>query len=104
MFDSIQGGIFRIAAKSAVFEVADCLSTPLGANFGAPDYGSNRYLLVDQPINALFKMKVFKETAAAIMKHFPTLKIDKLQLARVDEESGKVMVRVTFKNGETIDV
>ena len=104
MFDN---GGFKLVAKPLVFEISDVLNTPKGANFGDPGYGSNRYQLIDKPIDALFKMRAFKETAAVILKYFPQLKLEKMELldGRTSAEgSGSAIVRCYFKNGEKADV
>ena len=111
MFDS---GGFKLVAKPLVFEISDMLNTPKGANFGDPGYGSNRYQLIDKPIDALFKMRAFKETAAVILKYFPQLKLERMELLDAEKETAdtidgqstksKVVVRCYFKNGEKADV
>ena len=104
MFD---GGKFKLVAKPIVFEISDVLNTPRGGNFGDPEYGSDRYLLIDKPINALFKMRAFKETAEVILKYFPQLKLEKMKLLdgrTAAEGSGSAIVRCYFKNGEKADV
>ena len=102
---------FKLAAKPIVFEISDVLNTPKGANFGDPEYGSNRYQLIDKPVDALFKMRAFKETAAVILKYFPQLKLERMELLNesrmvsgINEEFPKVLVRCYFKNGERADV
>lgn len=104
MFNS---GGFKLVAKPIVFEISDVLNTPRGGNFGDPEYGSNRYQLIDKPINALFKMRAFKETAEVIMKYFPQLKLERMELLdgrTAAEGSGSAIVRCYFKNGEKADV
>lgn len=104
MFDS---GGFKLVAKPLVFEISDVLNTPKGANFGDPEYGSNRYLLIDKPIDALFRMRAFKETAAVILKYFPQLKLERMELIKGEdwsESNPVVRVRCYFKNGESVNV
>lgn len=98
---------FKLVAKPIEFEISDVLNTPKGANFGDPEYGSNRYLLIDKPIDALFRMRAFKETAAVILKYFPELKLERMELLdgrSKAEGSGSAIVRCYFKNGEKADV
>ena len=104
MFDS---GGFKLVAKPLVFEISDVLNTPRGGNFGDPEYGSNRFELVDKPLDGLFKMRAFKETAEVILKYFPQLKLEKMELLdgrTAAEGSGSAIVRCYFKNGEKADV
>lgn len=104
MFD---GGKFKLVAKPLIFEVSDVLNTPKGANFGNPDYGSNRFELVDQPLNGRFRMKAFKETAEVVMKYFPELTLVKMELlpgGDGETANSTAYVRCYFKNGERIDV
>lgn len=102
-----ENGGFKLVAKPIVFEISDVLNTPRGGNFGDPEYGSNRFELVDKPIDALFRMRAFKETAAVILKYFPELKLERMELLdgrTAAEGSGSAIVRCYFKNGEKADV
>lgn len=109
-----ENGGFKLGAKPIVFEISDVLNTPRGGNFGDPEYGSNRFELVDKPLDGLFKMRAFKETAEVIMKYFPQLKLERMELLAVYDEDAahgmqrqqttKAVVRCQFKNGERMDV
>lgn len=102
-----ENGGFKLVAKPIVFEISDVLNTPRGGNFGDPEYGSNRFELVDKPLDGLFKMRAFKETAEVILKYFPQLKLERMELLdgrTAAEGSGSAIVRCYFKNGEKADV
>ena len=105
-----ENGGFKLVAKPIVFEISDVLNTPRGGNFGDPEYGSNRFELIDKPLDGLFKMRAFKETAEVIMKYFPQLKLEKMELIDLtptplhNGDGRKALVRCLFKNGERMDV
>lgn len=55
--------------------VGDILSTPIGSRVGRRDYGSLMPELIDQPMNALGRMRLMAATALAIMRWEPRLKL-----------------------------
>lgn len=55
--------------------IGDILSTPIGTRVGRRDYGSLLPELVDQPMNALGRMRLMAATALAIMRWEPRIKL-----------------------------
>ena len=51
--------------------IADILSTPIGTRVGRREYGSLLADLVDQPMNALGRMRLMAATALAIQRWEP---------------------------------
>lgn len=49
--------------------VADVLTTPIGSRVMRRDYGSWLPELVDQPMNAATRLKLYGATALALMRH-----------------------------------
>ncbi len=55
--------------------IGDILSTPIGTRVGRRDYGSLLPELVDQPMNALGRMRLMAATALAIQRWEPRVKL-----------------------------
>jgi len=77
-------------------EIRDVLKTPKGHVVMNPEYGSNIHLLVGLPVNASFKMQLYRETAAAIKKNVKYVKLKKVHI--VDIEPGKIEIMVEFES------
>ena len=72
--------------------IADILSTPLGSRRHRPEYGSKLRGFVDLPINAGWKSAVQAETARALGRNEPRLKLERVTaLSLLD---GKINMRV----------
>ncbi len=55
--------------------IGDILSTPIGTRIARRDYGSLLPELVDQPMNALGRMRLMAATALAIQRWEPRVKL-----------------------------
>ncbi len=55
--------------------IGDILSTPIGTRVARRDYGSLLPELVDQPMNALGRMRLMAATALAIQRWEPRVKL-----------------------------
>lgn len=55
--------------------ITDILTTPVGTRVELPEYGSNIPLLVDRPINDLFAVELYSETAQALDRWEPRFKL-----------------------------
>ncbi len=55
--------------------IANILSTPIGSRVARRDYGSLLPELVDQPMNALGRMRLMAATALAIQRWEPRIKL-----------------------------
>ncbi|WCM29201.1 GPW/gp25 family protein [Sphingomonas sp. QA11] len=62
--------------------VADILGTPLGTRIGRRDYGSLLPELLDQPDNALTRLRIFAASALALQRQEPRLKSSRFSLRR----------------------
>lgn len=51
--------------------IADILFTPIGSRVGRRDYGSTLPLLIDQPMNALGRLRLYAATATALARWEP---------------------------------
>ena len=60
--------------------IADILMTPLGTRVGLRDYGSALFELVDQPMNALGRLRLFAAVATALARWEPRIRIDRVHL------------------------
>ncbi len=60
--------------------IADILSTPIGTRVMRRDYGSALFELIDAPLNALTKLRLFAATADAIRRWEPRLSLTRVAL------------------------
>lgn len=63
--------------------MADILGTPLGSRRHRPEYGSKLRAFVDLPINAGWKSSVQAETARALGRWEPRLKLESVRVLAV---------------------
>lgn len=61
--------------------VSDILSTPLGARVARREYGSLLPELLDQPMNALGRMRLIAATALALARWEPRLRVTAVAVA-----------------------
>lgn len=79
--------------------VGDILSTPIGTRVGRREYGSLMPLLMDQPMNAVGRARLYASSAMAIARWEPRIRVTGFGLtATVD---GKAALTIT---GERLDV
>lgn len=60
--------------------VADVLTTPIGSRVMRRDYGSYLPLLVDQPMNAITRLKLYGATALALIRFHRRSRLKAVQL------------------------
>lgn len=72
--------------------VSDILSTPLGARIARREYGSLLPELLDQPMNALGRMRLIAATALALARWEPRLRVTAVAVAPA--ASGAVTVTI----------
>lgn len=65
--------------------IARILSTPIGTRVARREFGSFVPELVDQPMNAAGRMRLFAATALAILRWEPRLKLTAIALDRTAE-------------------
>ena len=68
------------SAEHLVQSIGDVLTTPIGSRVGRRDYGSELADLVDQPLNAATRMRIFAATAMALLAWEPRVRLKRVQL------------------------
>lgn len=61
--------------------ISDILSTPIGTRVNRLDYGSMLFELVDQPMNALGRIRLLAATADAIARWEPLFRLTRVDVA-----------------------
>lgn len=61
--------------------IADILSTPIGSRVMRRDYGSALFELIDSPVNAIGRLRLFAATADALRRWEPRLRVTRVRLA-----------------------
>lgn len=61
--------------------VADILLTPIGTRVGRRDYGSLLFELIDQPLNAVAKIRIYAAVALALNRWEPRLRLTQVTLS-----------------------
>lgn len=64
--------------------IGDILSTPIGTRLCLRDYGSHLPELLDQPANALTRLRIYAATALAISRQEPRIRLTRVSLAALD--------------------
>lgn len=71
--------------------VGDIIGTPLGWRLARRDYGSLVPELLDQPDNALTRLRIFAATALALQRQEPRLRSSRFALQRGTEPGSAVL-------------
>lgn len=71
--------------------IEDILTTPIGSRVMRRDYGSLLPELIDAPVNAATRMKLFGATASAIMRWEPRIRLTRITLTAGQERGGFVL-------------
>lgn len=71
--------------------VRDILTTRIGTRVMRRDYGSRLPDLVDNPMNELTKLELFAETAQALAKWEPRLRLDRVYIESISP-SGSIVL------------
>jgi hypothetical protein len=79
--------------------IGDILSTPIGTRIARRDYGSLLPELVDQPMNALGRMRLMAATALAIQRWEPRIKLSAVAIQQTGPASFSVVL-----DGQRTDV
>ncbi|MCO7538343.1 GPW/gp25 family protein [Pseudomonas asiatica] len=80
--------------------IVDILSTRLGTRVMRRDYGSLIPELIDQPQNAVTKLKLYAASAAAIMQWEPRITLAMVRLD-VDSLTGAATLEIEAKQNDT---
>jgi phage baseplate assembly protein W len=78
-----------------VQSVRDILLTPLGSRVMRPNYGSRLFELVDAPLNSATLLAIYSETAQALKRWEPRIKIKRVYATAVD--TGRVELVIEGK-------
>jgi phage baseplate assembly protein W len=81
--------------------IARILSTPVGSRIARRDFGSLLPDLVDQPMNAIGRMRLLAATAQALLRWEPRLRITSVTLEPVDPTAGQYALAI---EGVRLDV
>ncbi|MEG3089760.1 GPW/gp25 family protein [Sphingomonas sp. PB4P5] len=71
--------------------IADIIGTPLGTRIGRREYGSLVPELLDQPMNALGRVRLFAASALALQRHERRLRATRITLAAGSSASAVVL-------------
>ncbi len=63
-----------------VQSIADILTTPIGTRVMRRDYGSALFELIDAPLNALTRLRLFAATADALRRWEPRIRLTRVAL------------------------
>lgn len=74
--------------------IADILMTPIGSRVMRRDYGSALLELLDQPWNAVLRMRVFGAVALAVLRWEKRIRLRKVSLAPVEGEPGAFLMQL----------
>ena len=66
--------------------IGDILSTPLGTRVMRRDYGSLLFDLIDAPLNALTRLRIYAATATALRRWEPRIALTRVQLSGGDAQ------------------
>ena len=79
--------------------IVDILTTPLGKRVMLPEYGSKLFDLVDNPTDPSLAMRIIMESAGAIARWEPRVRIDRINVLAVD--IGKITILIIATDIET---
>ena len=79
--------------------IVDILTTPLGTRVMLPEYGSKLFDLVDNPTDPSLAMRIIMESAGAIARWEPRVRIHRINVLAVD--IGKITILIIATDIET---
>lgn len=68
--------------------IGDILTTPIGTRVMRRDYGSLLFDLIDAPVNAATRLRLFAATASAIARWEPRLRLTRVGLTQAGADGG----------------
>lgn len=80
--------------------VADILNTPIGARIMLHEYGSELPNLIDQPMNAVTRQRLYAAVATALQRWEPRIRLSRVRLER-GARDGAFVLKLT---GQRLDV
>lgn len=82
--------------------IADILTTPIGSRVLRRDYGSMLLDLIDQPANALTKLRLYAAVATALMRWEPRIRVKKISLEAGDAPGAWILELETIRNDQLV--
>ena len=82
--------------------VGDILTTPIGSRVLRRDYGSMLLDLIDQPANALTKLRLYAAVATALMRWEPRIRVKKISLQGGDAPGAWILELETIRNDQLV--
>lgn len=82
--------------------VTDILSTPIGSRVMRRDYGSLLFQLVDAPLNAITRLRLFAAVAIALSKWEPRIRLTRVDVGQ-GNSAGQVDVAIEGHRTDTPD-
>lgn len=61
--------------------IGDILTTPIGSRVARRDYGSHLPELIDQPMNAAGRLRLYAATALALLRWEPRISVSRVELS-----------------------
>ena len=86
--------------------IRDILLTPKGSRVMLRDYGSDLFLLIDQPLNESTKMAIMAATVGALSTWEPRIQVQSVTVA-ADPANGSISLNLTalyLPDGQTITI
>lgn len=73
--------------------IGDILTTPIGARVARRDYGSHLSELIDQPMNAIGRLRLYAATALALLRWEPRIRLTRVTLTGI--APGRYVLTIT---------
>lgn len=90
-----------------VQSIGDILTTPLGSRVLRRTYGSELPDLIDQPLNARTRLRIFAATAMALLRWEPRIRLKRVALTSDADGSAQlslVAVRTDLPRRQTLNL
>ncbi|GIW22246.1 MAG: hypothetical protein KatS3mg068_1253 [Candidatus Sericytochromatia bacterium] len=89
--------------KSIIQNVKIILNTPKGSDIYRPDFDTDLWLLLDQPINSFVEGQIYSEIYQALTEFEPRVNILSISISNYDKP--KISIQLQPKNSsEVIDI
>lgn len=90
--------------KSIIQNVKIILNTPKGSDIHRPDFGSDLWLLLDQPINSLIEGQIYSEIYQSLEEFEPRADILSISILK-NSDNAKISIQLQVKDtSEVINV
>lgn len=82
--------------------IADILTTPIGSRVMRRDYGSMLLDLIDQPANALTRLRLYAAVAVALMRWEPRIRLKKISIQPGDAPGAWTLQLEAVRNDQLV--